>query len=136
MNTQNLSEAIQFNTTERRSVYQRVQVAGLVAPFVDALSRVGNLDAIWAIPFEFEEMVHPSRPTLKLSVAIKRAGQAAANEHMRVDSLESARSALAKASHYSEWTQRSYAPLVELLDIAIADRRSKREAAAANQLRH
>jgi hypothetical protein len=48
---------------------------------------------------------------------------------MRVDSLESARSALAKASHYSDWTEASYAPLLELLDIAIAAKKLKRPAA-------
>ena len=65
-------------------------------------------------------MAHPTRPTLKLSTAIKRAGQAGTMEHMRVDSLESARSALAKASRYSNWTEVSHAPLLELLDSAIA----------------
>jgi hypothetical protein len=46
-----------------------------------------------------------------------------------VDSLETARSALAKASQYSDWTEKSHAPLLELLDIAIAQKKSKRLAA-------
>ena len=111
-----------FDTTaaESRSRYQTIQVAGLVAPFVDALSRTPDLDAVWAVAFPFVEMAHPTRPTLKLSTAIKRAWQAGTMEHMRVDSLESARSALAKASSYSNWTEVSHAPLLELLDSAIA----------------
>lgn len=126
MNTQNLSKAVPSNTADVRDRYQHIQVAGLVAPFVDALSRRGNLDAIWAVAFPFEEMVHPARPTLKLSVVIKRAEREAAIEHMRVDSLESARSVLVKAGRYSDWTERAYVPLIELLDIAIADKRAKR----------
>ena len=74
-------------------------------------------------------MVYPTRPTLKLSTVIKRAEQAATVEHMRVDSLKSARSALAKASRYSDWTEKSHAPLLELLDLAIAQKKSKRLAA-------
>ncbi len=116
-------------TAESRSRYQAIQVSGLVAPFVDALSRTHNLDAVWVVAFPFAEMTHPTRPTLKLSTVIKRAEQAATMEHMRVDSLESARSALVKNSRYSEWTEKSYAPLVELLDIAVAAKRSKRVAA-------
>ncbi|MES2582592.1 MAG: hypothetical protein V4627_07740 [Pseudomonadota bacterium] len=108
---------------ESRSLYQTIQVAGLVAPFVDALSRTHNLDAVWVVAFPYVEMAHPTRPTLKLSTVIKRAEQAATMEHMRVDSLESARSALAKASQYSDWTEASYAPLLELLEIAIAAKR-------------
>lgn len=129
MNTKTLlSPASQSNTNtaQGRILYHRVQVAGLVSPLVDALSRAGNLDAIWAVPFAFEEMAHPLRPTLTLSVVIQRAGRDGANQHMRVDSLQSARSALLQAGHYSEWTQRSYAPLVELVDLAIAKQRSKR----------
>lgn len=126
MNTQNLSKAVPSNTADVRDRYQHIQVAGLVAPFMDALSRRGNLDAIWAVAFPFEEMVHPARPTLKLSVVIKRAEREAAIEHMRVDSLESARSVLVKAGRYSDWTERAYVPLIELLDIAIADKRAKR----------
>lgn len=126
MNTQNLSKAIPSNTANSRDRYQHIQVAGLVAPFVDALSRRGNLDAIWAVAFPFEEMAHPTRPTLKLSVVIKRAEHEAGIEHMRVDSLESARSVLLRASRYSDWTERAYVPLLELLDIAIADKRAKR----------
>ena len=121
MNTHTLSQAIQSNPTDSRARYQHIQVAGLVAPFVQALSRKGNLDAVWAVAFPFEEMAHPERPSLKLSVVIKRAMQEAGIEHMRVDSLESARSVLVKASRYSDWTERAYAPLLELLDIAIAD---------------
>jgi hypothetical protein len=126
MNAQILSNPIQSTTTEGRNLYQRIQIAGLVAPFVDALNRTGNLDAIWAIAFPFEETVHPTRPTLKLSLVIKRAEREAGIEHMRVDSLESARSVLVKACRYSDWTERAYTPLLELLDIAIADKRSKR----------
>ena len=127
MITQNLPTAIpSHNTAENRSRYQTIQVAGLVAPFVDALRRTHNLDAIWAVAFPFDEMAHPTRPTLKLSAVIKRAEYAGTMEHMRVDSLESARSALVKASQYSDWTEKSYAPLLELLDIAIVDKRSKR----------
>ncbi|MEO7105670.1 MAG: hypothetical protein ABIZ09_04790, partial [Rhodoferax sp.] len=113
-----------FNTAaESRNRYQNVQVSGFVAPMVDALSRSHDLDAIWAVAFPFDEMTHPSRPTLRLSAVIKRAEYAGTMEHMRVDSLESARSALAKSSHYSDWTERSYAPLLELLDIAVAARK-------------
>lgn len=126
MNTQLPLTPIQTTNSESRDLYQRIQVAGLVAPFVDGLSRRGNLDAIWAIAFQFEEMAHPTRPTLKLSVVIKRAEHEAGIEHMRVDSLESARSVLVRASRYSDWTERAYAPLLELLDIAIADKRAKR----------
>lgn len=126
MTTQHLSQAIHPNTAESRSRYQTIQVAGLVAPMVDALTRAHNLDAIWVVAFPFEDMVHPSHSTLKLSVVIHRAQQAAVMEHMRVDSLESARSALVKASRYSDWTEKSYVPLLELLDIAIADKKSKR----------
>lgn len=126
MNTHHLSAAIPSHTADDRNRYQHIQVAGLVAPFVDALTRIGNLDAIWAVAFPFEEMAHPTRQTLKLSVVIKRAAYEAGIEHMRVDSLESARSVLVKASRYSEWTERAYTPLLELLDIAIADKRSKR----------
>lgn len=126
MNTHNLSKAVPSNTADVRDRYQHIQVAGLVAPFVDALYRRGNLDAIWAVAFPFEEMVHPARPTLKLSVVIKRAEHVAGIEQMRVDSLESARSLLVKASRYSDWTERAYVPLIELLDIAIADKRAKR----------
>lgn len=126
MNTHNLSKAIPSTTADVRDRYQQIQVAGLVAPFVDALSRRSNLDAIWAVAFPFEERAHPTRPTLKLSVVIKRAEHAAGIEQMRVDSLESARSVLVKAGRYSDWTERSYAPLLELLDIAIADKRAKR----------
>lgn len=126
MNTQLPLTPIQTTNSESRDLYQRIQVAGLVAPFVDGLSRRGNLDAIWAIAFQFEEMAHPTRPTLKLSVVIKRAEHEAGIEHMRVDSLESARSVLVRASRYSDWTERAYVPLLELLDIAIADKRAKR----------
>lgn len=126
MNTHHLSQAIQSNPADSRERYQKIQVAGLVAPFVHALTRTGNLDAIWAVAFPFEEMVHPTRPTLKLSVVIKRAMQDAGRELMRVDSLESARSVLIEASRYSDWTERAYVPLLELLDLAIADKRSKR----------
>lgn len=133
MTTQTLAPTAPSTTTatdvENRSRYQNIQVAGLVAPFVDALSRTHNLDATWVVAFPFEEMAHPARPTLKLSTVIKRAEQAATMEHMRVDSLESARSALAKSSHYSDWTEKSHAPLLELLDIAIAQKKSKRLAA-------
>lgn len=133
MTTQTLAPTIPSTTTatdaENRSRYQTIQVAGLVAPFVDALSRTHNLDAVWAVAFPFDEMAHPTRPTLKLSTVIQRAGRAGTMEHMRVDSLESARSALAKASHYSDWTEASYAPLLELLDIAIAQKKLKRLAA-------
>ncbi|MDO8455942.1 MAG: hypothetical protein Q7T07_03400 [Burkholderiaceae bacterium] len=126
MNTHNLSKATPSNTADVRDRYQHIQVAGLVAPFMDALSRRGNLDAIWAVAFPFEEMAHPTRPTLKLSVVIKRAEHEAGIEHMRVDSLESARSVLVRASGYSDWTERAYVPLLEMLDIAIADKRAKR----------
>ena len=133
MTTQNLAHTDPSNTTatdaENRSRYQTIQVAGLVAPFVDALSRTHNLDAVWVVAFPFDEMAHPTRPTLKLSTVIKRAEQAGTMENLRVDSLESARSALAKASHYSDWTEASYAPLLELLDIAIAAKKLKRPAA-------
>ncbi len=128
MITQNLAPTVPSTDTtaaESRSRYQTIQVAGLVAPFVDALSRTHNLDAIWAVAFPFAEMAHPTRPTLKLSTVIKRAEQAATMEHMRVDSLESARSALVQTSRYSDWTETSYAPLLELLDIAIAAKRSQ-----------
>ena len=111
---------------QSRNRYQTLQTAGLVAPFVSALTRTHNLDAIWAVAFPFDEMAHPAHPTLKLSVVIKRAGYAGTMEHMRVDSLESARSALVKASQYSDWTEKSYVPLVELLDLAIVDTRLKR----------
>lgn len=114
------------NATQNRSRYQTLQVAGLVAPFVSALTRTHNLDAIWAVAFPFDEMAHPAHPTLKLSAVIKRAGYAGTMEHMRVDSLESARSALVKASQYSDWTEKSYVPLLELLDMAIAEKRLKR----------
>jgi hypothetical protein len=126
MTMQNLASTVlstDTTTAESRSRYQTIQVAGLVAPFVDALSRTDNLDAIWVVAFPFVEMAHPTRPTLKLSTVIKRAEQAGTMEHMRVDSLESARSALVKASRYSDWTERSYAPLLELLDITIAAKR-------------
>jgi len=133
MTTQNLAHTVPSNTTatdaENRSRYQTIQVAGLVAPFVDALSRTHNLDAVWVVAFPFDEMAHPTRPTLKLSTVIKRAEQAGTMENLRVDSLESARSALAKASHYSDWTEASYAPLLELLDIAIAAKKLKRPVA-------
>ena len=133
MTTQNLAHTVPSNTTatdaENRSRYQTIQVAGLVAPFVDALSRTHNLDAVWVVAFPFDEMAHPPRPTLKLSTVIKRAEQAGTMENLRVDSLESARSALAKASHYSDWTEASYAPLLELLDIAIAAKKLKRPVA-------
>jgi hypothetical protein len=85
------------NAVESRCRYQTLQVAGLVAPFVSALARTHNLDAIWTVAFPFDEMTHPAHPTLKLSVVIKRAGDAGTMEHMRVDSLESARRALVKA---------------------------------------
>lgn len=129
MTTQTLAPTAPSTTTtatdaENRSRYQTIQVAGLVAPFVDALSRTHNLDAVWAVAFPFEEMAHPTRPTLKLSTVIKRAEYAGTMEHMRVDSLESARSALAKACRYSDWTEKSHAPLLELLDIAIAAKKS------------
>lgn len=126
MNTHKLSQTIQSNPADSRDRYQEIQVAGLVAPFVHTLTRTGNLDAVWAITFPFEEMAHPARPTLQLSAVIRRAMQQAAMEQMRVDSLESARSVLVKASRYSDWTERAYAPLLELLDIAIADKQSKR----------
>lgn len=122
MTTQNLAPT----DAENRNRYQTIQIAGLVAPFVDALSRTHNLDGVWVVAFPFDEMAHPTRPTLKLSTAIKRAEQAGTMEHMRVDSLESARSALVKASRYSDWTQTSYVPLLELLDIAIAKKKLKR----------
>lgn len=115
-----------INAAQCRSHYQTMQVAGLVAPFVSALTRSHNLDAIWVVAFPFDEMAHPAHPTLKLSVVIKRAGHAGTMEHIRVDSLESARSALVKASRYSDWTEKSYVPLLELLDIAIAEKRLKR----------
>ena len=108
---------------ETRSLYQTIQVAGLVAPFFVALSRSDNLDAIWVVAFPFDDISHPARPTLKLSTVIKRAEQAGTMERMRVDSLESARSALVKACRYSDWTEKSYAPLLEILDIAIAQTR-------------
>ena len=114
------------DAAQNRSRYQTLQVAGLVAPFVSALTRTHNLDAIWAVAFPFNEMAHPAHPTLKLGVVIKRAGHAGTMEHMRVDSLESARSALVKAGQYSDWTEKSYVPLLELLDMAIADARLKR----------
>jgi hypothetical protein len=130
MTTQNLASTASSTPTatdaENRSRYQTIQVAGLVAPFVDALSRTHNLDATWVVAFPFEEMAHPLRPTLKLSTVIKRAEQAGTMEHIRVDSLESARSALVKACLYSDWTEKSHAPLLELLDIAIAAKKSKR----------
>jgi hypothetical protein len=133
MTTQTLAPNAPSTTTatdaENRSLYQTIQVAGLVAPFVDALSRTHNLDAVWVVAFPFEEMAHPARPTLKLSTVIKRAEQAGTMEHIRVDSLETARSALAKASQYSDWTEKSHAPLLELLDFAIAHKKSKRLAA-------
>jgi hypothetical protein len=133
MTTQTFAPAAPSTTTitdaENRSRYQTIQVAGLVAPFVDALSRSHDLDAVWAVAFPFTEMAHPTRPTLKLSTVIKRAEQAGTMEHIRVDSLESARSALVKASRYSDWTETSYAPLLELLDIAVAEKKSKRLAA-------
>lgn len=126
MITQNLPQAAPSTSpdisAETRSLYQTVQVAGLVAPFVDALSRSHDLDAIWVVAFPFNDIAHPARPTLKLSTVIKRAEQAGTMEHMRVDSLESARSALIVASSYSDWTATSYAPLLELLDIAIAQK--------------
>ena len=128
MTMQTLSQAAPSTTTDdaaqNRSLYQSIQVAGLVAPFVDTLSRTQNLDAVWVVAFPFADMAHPTRPTLKLSTAIKRAEQAGTMEHMRVDSLESARSALVKASRYSDWTELSNAPLVELLDVAIAQKRT------------
>lgn len=127
MNTHNLSQTIHSNPANFRARYQAIQVAGIVAPFVQALARNGNLDAIWAVAFPFEDRAHPTRPSLKLSVVIRCAMQQAPIEQMRVDSLESARSVLAKASRYSDWTERAYAHLLELLDIAIADRQSKRE---------
>ena len=133
MTTQTLAPTALSTTmatdAENRSRYQTIQVAGLVAPFVDALSRTHNLDAVWVVAFPFEEMAHPTRPTLKLSTVIKRAEQAATMEQMRVDSLESARSALALACQYSDWTEKSHAPLLELLDVAIAQKKSKRLAA-------
>ncbi len=103
-----------------RDLYQSTQIGGYVAPLVKALEHGPNLDAIWVVPFAFEDMAHPTRPTLKLSVVIRRAAEAAGIEHMRVDSLETARSALTKSSQYSEWTARSCAPMLELLDMAIA----------------
>jgi len=128
MITQNLPQVASSTTNDiaakSRSLYQTIQVAGLVAPFVDALSQSHDLDAIWVVAFPFEDIAHPARPTLKLSTVMKRAEQAGTMEHMRVDSLESARSALVKASSYSDWTEKSCAPLVELLDIAIAQKRS------------
>jgi len=128
MITQNLPQVASSTTNDiaakSRSLYQTIQVAGLVAPFVDALSQSHNLDAIWVVAFPFEDIAHPARPTLKLSTVMKRAEQAGTMEHMRVDSLESARSALVKACSYSDWTEKSCAPLVELLDIAIAQKRS------------
>lgn len=134
MPTQTLAPTAPSTTTtatdaENRSRYQTIQVAGLVVSFVDVLSRTHNLDAVWVVAFPFEEMAHPERPSLKLSTVIKRAEQAGTMEHIRVDSLESARSALAKASRYSDWTEKSHAPLLELLDIAIAQKKSKRLAA-------
>jgi hypothetical protein len=126
MITQNTPTTAPSTTAHGRSLYQAIQVAGLVAPLVGALSRTTNLDAIWVVAFPFHEMAHPSRPTLKLSAVIKRAEQAAVMEQLRVDSLESAKVALLKASHYSDWTERAYAPLFELLDIAIADKRARR----------
>lgn len=107
-----------------RDLYQSMQLAGLVAPWLGALSRTSDLDAIWAHDFAFEEMCHPTRPTLKLSTVIHQARSAAVMEQMRVDSLESARSALIKASQYSEWTQASSIPSIELLDLAIARKRA------------
>lgn len=133
MTTQNLAPAAPSSTdttaAESRILYQTIQVAGLVAPFVDALNRSHNLDAVWVVPFSFTEMAHPTRPTLKLSTVIKRAGQAGTLEHIRVDSLESARSALVKASNYSDWTEASTVPLLQLLDIAIADKRAAKKIA-------
>lgn len=132
MTTQNIAPAAPSTHTtaaESRSLYQTIQVAGLVAPFVDALSRSHNLDAVWVVAFPFTEMAHPTRPTLTLSTVIKRAGQAGTQEHIRVDSLESARSALVKASTYSDWTEASNVPLLQLLDIAIADKRTAKKVA-------
>lgn len=125
MNTSTRSLTNHFDIAERRDTYQRIQVAGIVGPFVDELSRTRNLDAVWAVAFPYVNIVHPLRPTLTLSGVIKRAEREAAIEHMRVDSLESARRVLIKAGNYSEWTEKSYAPLVELLDMAISNTRSK-----------
>lgn len=122
------STAIDATTAEQRNRYQTLQVSGIVAPLVDALQRSHNLDAVWVVAFPFDEMAHPTRPTLKLSTVIKRAEHAGVMEHVRVDSLESARSALVKASRYSDWTEKSYVPLLELLDIAIAGKRLQRKA--------
>lgn len=131
MDTHKLSPAIQSQPATLRERYQELQVAGLVAPFVKALAQTSDLDAIWAVDFPFDDMVHPERPSLKLSAAVKRAMREASIQQSRVDSLESARSVLVKASRYSDWTERAYAPLLELLDIAIADKQSKREQSRA-----
>lgn len=107
-----------------RDLYQSMQLAGLVAPWLGALSRASDLDAIWAHDFDFEEMCHPKRPTLRLSTVIHQARSAAVMEQMRVDSLESARAALIRASQYSEFTQASSVAMIELLDLAIAHKRA------------
>lgn len=109
---------------ESRNLYHAIQVAGLVAPLVGSLSQSHSLDAIWVVAFPFADIAHPTRPTLTLRTVIRRAELAGTKEHLRVDSLESARSALVKASDYSDWTAASYAPLLELLDIAIAQKRA------------
>jgi hypothetical protein len=129
MITQHLPKTTPSNNNsaaQSRSRYQTLQVAGLVAPFVSALARTPNLDATWAVAFPFDEMAHPAHPTLQLSVVIKQAAYAGTMEHMRVDSLESARSALVTASQYSDWMEKSSVPLLELLDIAIAEKRLQR----------
>jgi len=122
MNTPNLSqnETTSLKSAAKRRRYQAIQVAGLVSPFVAAIGRAHDLDAVWVVDFPYAEMVHPTRPTLTLSTVLHRARQAAVNEHMRVDSLESALRVLTRASQYSEWTEKSYAPLLELLRVAIA----------------
>ena len=115
-----------------RDLYQSMQLSGLVAPWLGALARASNLDAIWAHDFAFEEMHHPTRPTLRLSTVIHQARSAAVMEQMRVDSLESARSALIKASQYSDWTLAASVSQIELLDFAIAKKRANKRLAPAS----
>ncbi|OYU45093.1 MAG: hypothetical protein CFE44_09360 [Burkholderiales bacterium PBB4] len=115
-----------------RDLYQSMQLAGFVAPWLGALARASDLDAIWAHDFAFEEMHHPTRPTLKLRVVIQQAHKAAVMEQMRVDSLESARSALIKASRYSDWTLAASVSLIELLDLAIAKKQANKRLAPAS----
>lgn len=48
---------------------------------------------------------------------------------IRVDSLDSARSALVMACRYSEWTEKFHAVLLGLLNVAIAEKMFNRLAA-------